>query len=360
MAVGLPRHDDRPRQAGRRAARPARRARARRGHDRRLLDRQRAAHELLARRRHDAVPRREEHQLGGRLPRPGGGALARPHPGAHRPERDHEPQRLVHHVPRRGRGAGHRRPAQGRRRPQRHDVPLPPRRPQPAALPDRRDRPEPALLLLLRQRRRRPARLPVRQLEDGLPRAACRRHAAGLGRAVRRAARAEDLQPAHRPLRARRHDVEHLLRLAARPRVPDGPGAGVRGPDGRVVHGVPADARSPRPSASRRRWPRCRRVSRAHDRSRPGRDPGRDVPDGLGRALPRGGAGARGRGRGVRDRAHGRHQRAVRRVRRGDGVPHRRRASARPCRLPGRPAREPRAGVDGLHRHARARSTCGT
>ena len=69
LAVALPRHDDRPRQPGRRAARQARRARHGRGHDRRLLDRQRAAHEHLAGRRDDAVPQREEHELGGRVPR---------------------------------------------------------------------------------------------------------------------------------------------------------------------------------------------------------------------------------------------------------------------------------------------------
>ena len=45
LAVALPRHDDRPRQGRRRAARQARRARPRRGHDRRLQHRQRAAHE---------------------------------------------------------------------------------------------------------------------------------------------------------------------------------------------------------------------------------------------------------------------------------------------------------------------------
>ena len=39
----------------------------RRQHDRHVQHRQRAAHELLARRRHDAVPQREELQLGGRL-----------------------------------------------------------------------------------------------------------------------------------------------------------------------------------------------------------------------------------------------------------------------------------------------------
>ena len=51
VAVGVPRHDDRPRQARRAAARQARRARHRRRHDRRLLHRQRPAHEHVARRR---------------------------------------------------------------------------------------------------------------------------------------------------------------------------------------------------------------------------------------------------------------------------------------------------------------------
>jgi hypothetical protein len=48
-------------------ARSGRRARHRRGHHRGLLHRQRAAHELLAGRRNDAVPRREELELGRRL-----------------------------------------------------------------------------------------------------------------------------------------------------------------------------------------------------------------------------------------------------------------------------------------------------
>ena len=56
--------------------------RAGRGHDRHVLDRQRPAHELLARRRHDAVPQREELQLGGRVPGArrwcGGPARSRP------------------------------------------------------------------------------------------------------------------------------------------------------------------------------------------------------------------------------------------------------------------------------------------
>ena len=48
----------------------------RRQHLRHVLDRQRPAHELVARRRHDAVPQREEHELGRRLPGAGHGALA--------------------------------------------------------------------------------------------------------------------------------------------------------------------------------------------------------------------------------------------------------------------------------------------
>ena len=72
-------HDDdgRPRRAGRLGAGLPRRERPGREHDRHVLDRQRSAHELLARRRHDAVPQREELQLGGRLPGAGDGALAR-------------------------------------------------------------------------------------------------------------------------------------------------------------------------------------------------------------------------------------------------------------------------------------------
>jgi arylsulfatase len=41
-----------------------------------IFDRQRAASQLLAGRRHDPVPQREEHQLGRRLPRPDGDPLA--------------------------------------------------------------------------------------------------------------------------------------------------------------------------------------------------------------------------------------------------------------------------------------------
>ena len=103
VAVGVPRHDVRPRRPGRRRPGVPRRQRAGRGHDRHVLDRQRSPHELLARCRHDAVPEREELELGGRVPGAGGGAVARTDPGRHGAERDRQSQRLVRHPPRRGR-----------------------------------------------------------------------------------------------------------------------------------------------------------------------------------------------------------------------------------------------------------------
>ena len=53
------------------------------------------------------------------------------------------------------------------------------------------------------------------------------RHVADLGRAVHHPARAKDLQSAHRSVRARRHHLEHLLRLAHRSRLSVGAGAGL-------------------------------------------------------------------------------------------------------------------------------------
>ncbi len=90
---------------------------------------------------------------------------------------------------------------------------------------------EPAPVLLLRLRRRRPDRAALRQLEVRVPRAARHRHAQHLAGAVHRAAGAQDLQPAHRPLRAGRRHVEHLLRLDARPRLAGHPGADLRRAD---------------------------------------------------------------------------------------------------------------------------------
>ena len=74
-------------------------------HHRRLFQRQRPPHELLAGRRHDLVPLREEHQLGRRLPRTLPGPLARRHQARHGHQRADEPQRLDTHALRRRRRA---------------------------------------------------------------------------------------------------------------------------------------------------------------------------------------------------------------------------------------------------------------
>ena len=163
-------------------ARLPRRARARRQHDRHVLHRQRAAHEHLARRRHDAVPQREELQLGGRLPRAGDGALAR---SASRPGQvlngivSHNDWFVTLLAAAGDTDVADRLKAG--RGPERDDVQGAPRRPQPARLPHRRGRREPATALLLRLRRRRPHRAALRQLEVRLPRAARHGHAAASG-----------------------------------------------------------------------------------------------------------------------------------------------------------------------------------
>ena len=81
--------------------------------------------------------------------------------------------------------------------------------------------------------------------------------------------------------------------------------------------------------------------------------PGPDVHDGLRRPLPGGEPGPPVTRRRVLDRARPGDERAVRRVRRRDRVPDRRRAPARPGRLPRRTRGEPAARFDGLHRDAR-------
>ena len=154
LAVGVPRHDVRPRRAGRLGAGLPRRERPRREHDRHVLHRQRAAHEQLAGRRHDAVPQREELELGGRLPGAGDGPLARAHPGRTGAQRHRQPRRLVRHPARGCRRHRRRRPAEGGHRAGRYDVQGAPRRPQPARLRHRSRRREPAPALLLRLRRR--------------------------------------------------------------------------------------------------------------------------------------------------------------------------------------------------------------
>ena len=64
------------------------------------------------------------------------------------------------------------------------------------------------------QRRRRRSRIAVTTIGRSCSWSSGAGDMPDLGRAVHRAARAEDVQPAHGSVRARGHHVEHLLRLA--------------------------------------------------------------------------------------------------------------------------------------------------
>ena len=163
------------------------------------------------------------------------------------------------------------------------------------------------------------------------------------------AARAEAVQPAHGPVRAGRHHLEHLLGLDARQRLP------------RARRDVRDDASSSRRSRSSRRG-RRRRASRSTRRSPSSRrsspratESGTVTADGMA-WIP---AGTFAMGSDDHypeeapahrvavdgfwiDRLPGDEPR-VRGVRRGDRLRHRRRAAARSGRLPGAPRREPRA-----------------
>ena len=137
-----------------------------------------------------------------------------------------------------------------------------PRRLRPAALPDGGGGRGPAQGVLLLLRRRRPRRAALRQLEARVPGAARPRDAPGVGRALRPAPGAEDLQPPHRSLRARRHDVEHVLGLGARPR----------------VHAVPAERHRRRVPADVPRVPAAHEGGELH--GRPGAGAARGRPHG--------------------------------------------------------------------------------
>ena len=103
---------------------------------RRLLQRQRPAHEHLAGRRDDVVPLGEEHQLGRRLPRAVPGPLAGHDQARHGDQRTDEPQRLDSDALRHRRRAGHRRQVQEGLHGQRHELQGAPRRLRPVAVPD--------------------------------------------------------------------------------------------------------------------------------------------------------------------------------------------------------------------------------
>ena len=137
------------------AGRPEHRQRHHRG----LLDRQRPAHEYVARRRLHAVPQRKELELGRRLPRAGVRALAGSHSGGKRVERDFLGPRRVSDFARGGRRyrregtLAHGMATAGRRA----HLQAAPRRLQSTPVPDRATTKFGAQGILLLQRRR-PAR----------------------------------------------------------------------------------------------------------------------------------------------------------------------------------------------------------
>ena len=167
------------------------------------------------------------------------------------------------------------------------------------------------------------------------------------------AAGPEAVQPAHRPVRARRRHVEHLLRLAARERLPG------RSRRTTLIDAVPGHvprssrrARRPRASPSTRRSRSCEAVADRRATSDGMAAPAMPVVDPRRRRSPWGpdahypeeAPGAPVAVDGVLDRPRTPvTNAAVRRVRRRHGLRDRRRAPARPGRLPRRAGREPGA-----------------
>ena len=149
LAVALPRHDDRPRQAGRRSARLPRRAGPRRQHLRHVLDRQRPSPQFLARWRHDPIPQREEHQLGRGVPGADDRSLAGQDCSRQRLQRDRAAPRLAADVS--GDGRRPRRRGQTEKGSQGHrpDLQESHRRLQSRSVPHRQGDQEPSQALRL-------------------------------------------------------------------------------------------------------------------------------------------------------------------------------------------------------------------
>ncbi len=244
LAVALPRHDGRPRQA-RRAA--ARRCSTRSGSPRTrssMYSTDNGPHmNIVAGRGDDAVPQREEHELGGRVPRAADGPLARARSrqASSRTRSSATTTGCRRSSPRRASRTsceklqgGHEaagKTLQGARR-----------RLQPPAVPDGRGGARArATGFFYFSRRRRPGRAPLRQLEDRLHGAAGARARSQLwAEPFVAAPGAEALQPADRPVRAGRHHLEHLLGLVLSTRLHDPARAGDRRRVPGDVRGVPA------------------------------------------------------------------------------------------------------------------------
>ena len=177
----------------------------------------------------DAVPQREEHQLGGRVPGAGDGPLAREDPGRGGLQRDRQHLDWLPTFLADGRRAG------DRWRSSRTGTRRAARRSRSTSTATTCCRTSPA-------RRSTSPRTGFFYFSDDGDLVALRfdnwkivfmeQRAPGTLRVWAEpfvaAAGAEALQPAHRPVRAGRHHLEHLLRLAPRPRLPGAGGAGGR------------------------------------------------------------------------------------------------------------------------------------
>ena len=174
----------------------------------------------LARRRHDAVPQREEHQLGRRVPRPDAGALAGQDRGRLGLQRHRPAPRLAADLPRDGGRAGRRREAARRAT-----------RPTASTFKNHIDGFN-LLPYLTGKEKESPRNFFFYFSDDGdvlalrydnwklvFMEQRCHGTMQVWAEPFTAAAAAEAVQPAHRPLRVRRHHVEHLLRLVPPPRL---------------------------------------------------------------------------------------------------------------------------------------------
>ena len=242
-------------------------------HHRHVLHRQRPAHEHLAGRRHDAVPQREEHQLGGRLPRAGivrwpgkikAGVVSNEIVSHH----DWLPTLLaaagepdIKEKLLKGHQVGDRT----------FKVHLDGYNLLPYLTGEEEEEPAPGFFYFTDDGDLVAVRFDNWKFVFMEQRAAGR---CGSGPSPSAAARPEDLQPADRPLRARGHHLEHLLRLADRPRLPRSLPHRHRAGSSKRSRSSPRGKRHPA-SASTRPTRRCCRL--VATRTRAPKDRGRST-----------------------------------------------------------------------------------
>ena len=265
----IQRRDGRARRAHRPDAQQARRARHRRRHDRHVLDRQRPALQFLAGRRHHAVPLGEEHQLGGRLARAGVRALAGQDQGRARCSTTSSATRTgcrrcwpppASRTSRRSCSSGH---TAGDKT---FKVHLDGFNMLPYLTGEAKESPRNFFFYISDDGDILAIRMGDWKVVLMEQRA---KHARVLVRAVRAAPGAEDVQSAARPVRAGRRELEHLLGLAALPRLHHLCDAGGRRQADRTPSRNSRRARSPPRSTSTRSCDSCRKRTAAPITNRP-------------------------------------------------------------------------------------------